>query len=444
MRTMRVVSTAAMTCLFLLAPSLQAGELAFVTRSGTELAAESAPFYFVGTNNYYLMVYAADPGFRGYVDEVLEDASDMGVTVIRTWAFNDGAAQWNALQLQPGVYDEDVFRGLDYVLFKAGQLGIRLVLPIVNNWDDYGGMNQYVQWDASFGGPPIASSHDDFYTDSDIRQWYKNHAAALANRVNTFTGIAYKNDPTILAWELANEPRAQSDSSGDTLNDWIVEMSAYIKSVDPNHLVTTGEEGFYDEGSGPWYRNGSQGTDFIRNHQIPDIDFCTVHVYPDYWGFDYAASMAWVEEHIDDAHQIIGKPVILEEFGKYRDFTPPVPDPPVPTGGTGHTGTRDTFYSGFFGAVYSKDAAGSCFWILYNDAYPDYDGFGVYYPGDDSTVAIISAEAAKMNAKSRDVPAASIVGATLAIIFSGLALLRRGTCVPCADRGRASRGLQRA
>ena len=50
------------------------------------------------------MVYAAEAGLRGYVDEVLEEAAGLGLTVVRTWAFNDGADEWNALQVAPGVY----------------------------------------------------------------------------------------------------------------------------------------------------------------------------------------------------------------------------------------------------------------------------------------------------------------------------------------------------
>jgi mannan endo-1,4-beta-mannosidase len=383
-----------------------------------------SPFYFVGTNNYYLMVYAADPGLRTHVDEVLSDASTMGIKVVRTWAFNDGSSQWNALQTQPGVYNETVFQGLDYVLKKADELGLRLILPLVNNWDDYGGMNQYVAWDATYGGEPTAASHDDFYTDSDVKGWYKDHIAALLNRVNTYNGRTYKDDPTVLAWELANEPRAQSDPSGDKLNDWIVEMSAFIKSLDSNHLVTTGEEGFYDEGTGPWYRDGSQGTDFLRNHQVENIDFCTVHIYTDYWGFNYSASMDWVEEHITDAHEVVGKPVILEEFGKYRDTSPPVPSPPVPTGGSGNTSTRDSYFQGFLDKIYTMDAAGSNFWILYHDDYPDYDGFGVYYPDDASTVAIVSSEAERMESKSDLLPALSLVG-TLSLALAACAISAR-------------------
>jgi mannan endo-1,4-beta-mannosidase len=412
MRTLLIAALIA-TCLMQMPQGASAQNTGFVAAAGTTLVLQDSLYYFVGTNNYYLMVYAADAGLRGYVDEVLADAAAMGVKVIRTWAFNDGASQWNALQTEPGVYSETVFQGLDYVLKKADELGIRLILPLVNNWDDYGGMNQYVAWDATYGGTPTASTHDDFYTDSDIRTWYKDHVAAVLNRVNTYNGRAYKDDPTVFAWELANEPRAQSDTSGDKLNDWIVEMSSYIKGIDSNHLLTTGEEGFYDEGSGPWYRNGSQGTDFLRNHQVSDIDFCTVHIYTDYWGFSYSASMDWVEEHIEDAHNVIGKPVILEEFGKYRDTSPPVPNPPVPTGGTGNTSTRDSYFTGFYDKIYSMDAAGSNFWILYHDAYPDYDGFGVYYPDDTATVSIIMSEADRMRLKSNPLPALSLLGALL-------------------------------
>ena len=161
----------------------------FISVEGTAFVLDGRPFHYVGTNNYYLMISAASEEYRGYVDEVLEDAASMGLKVIRTWAFNDGSSEWNALQTRPGVYRERVFRGLDYVLKKADEAGIRLILPFVNNWDDYGGMNQYVAWDAVYGDG-TAASHDDFYTDSDTRSWYKDHVAAMLERVNVFTALA--------------------------------------------------------------------------------------------------------------------------------------------------------------------------------------------------------------------------------------------------------------
>ena len=313
------------------------------------------------------MVYAADIGLRPFVDEVLEEAKEMGLTVIRTWAFNDGAGQWNALQTSPGVYQEYVFQGLDYVLAKADSLSLRLILPFVNNWDDYGGMNQYVNWSIS------AQNHDDFYVNTEVKNWYKNHISAILNRTNTINGRKYKDDPTIFAWELANEPRCSSDPSGNTLNTWIEEMSSYIKSIDQNHLITTGIEGFYNSGNPiNWMNN--QGTDFIANHQISTIDFAVAHSWPDHWGWgnNLGNTLDLVTKQITDAHTTIGKPFVLEEFGKKRPIN-----------------IRNQFYQGYYETINAEQAAGSLFWILYHDEYQDYDGFGVYYPADTSTISII-------------------------------------------------------
>ncbi len=363
--------------------AIPAANTGTVSVDGDKFMLNGVPFYYAGTNNYYQMVYAADLGLRPYVDEVQAEAAGLGLTVLRTWAFNDGDGQWNALQTSPGVYDEDTFMGLDYVLDQADQNGLRVILPLVNNWDDYGGMNQYVAWSGT------ASSHDDFYTDANCRTWYKNHISAVLNRVNTFNGRIYREDPTIFAWELANEPECTSDLTGATLEAWITEMSAYIKGIDATHLVTTGSEGFYGPAgpaNNPYTWMSSRGTDFIPHHDIETIDFACVHAWPDWWGMDYAQSMTWMSDHIDDATSLLGKPVVLEEFGKQRPIE-----------------TRNTFYQGWYDEIYSAaqagDAAGgSNFWILYHDDYEDYDGFGVYSPGDASTCSIIATEAAKMNA----------------------------------------------
>ncbi len=107
-------------------------------------------------------------------------------------------------------------------------------------------MDQYVRW---AGG----QYHDQFYTDPVIRQWYKNWIAHLLNRTNIYTGVKYKDDPTIMTWELGNEPRCLSagayprspNCTTQTLIAWAGEMSTYIKSVDDKHLVSVGDEGFY-------------------------------------------------------------------------------------------------------------------------------------------------------------------------------------------------------
>lgn len=424
----------------------------FVSVQVTTFKVGGQSHHFAGTNCYYLMTWAADPSLRVSVDEVLEEAVLMGLTVVRTWAFNDGDG-WNALQTAPGVYDERVFQGLDYVLQKCDALGLRVVLPLVNNWIDFGGMDQYVAWS------PQGQFHDDFYTDDSTRTWYRNHCDRLIHRVNSFNGRTYRDDPTIMAWELANEPRCPSDRSGNTLVNWIDAMSASIQALDPNHLVTTGIEGFYDEDGGSWYMNGSEGVDFIRDHQVSGIDYATAHSWPDHWGFSLATTMGFLSRQLSDADDVLGKPCVLEEYGKARDtaavasehgslaaataitaidrahydpetyFSPGVTPYEVPgaqpfhrsrTGKTtawGHparrprpgdakrarqalagTAIRDLFFQNYCDLLVAHQAGSSNLWILYHDSYPDYDGFGVYYPADSSTVAILEAHAAAMAA----------------------------------------------
>lgn len=110
----------------------------------------------------------------------------------------------------------------------------------------------------------------------------------VLTRVNNFTGVAYKDEPTIFAWELMNEPRVPSDLSGKTMQAWVTLMSSYVKSIDDKHMVEIGLEGFYGDSAPERKRfnpggSYSAGTDFIGNNRIPTIDFATIHSYPDQW-----------------------------------------------------------------------------------------------------------------------------------------------------------------
>lgn len=390
----------------------------FVRRSGTAFTLADQPFHFVGSNTYYLMTYAADPNLRPYVDEILEEAALRGERVIRTWAFNDGDG-WNALQTAPGVYDEAVFEGLDYVIWRAHGLGLRVILSLVNNWDDYGGMMQYVQWSET------ATLHDDFYIDAQTQSFYQDYLFDLVNRVNTFSGNRYADESAIFAWELANEPRCASDHSGTILANWVHEMADYLKSIDPNHLITTGSEGFYDDGMGPWYLNGSQGYDFIEIHSSPHIDYATAHNYPDHWSLNRLETLALVESQLLDSHQVLNKPFILGEFGKLlEDEASALPqgkvyDPKTwgpaygealpgawPSGKIApayrrtiqSTALRDAYFDDYFSLLLEEEGGGAMYWVASHDDYPNYDGFGVYDPADIETVLLIEDYAAWMRA----------------------------------------------
>ncbi|KAG9144259.1 hypothetical protein Leryth_023515 [Lithospermum erythrorhizon] len=298
-------------------------EWAMIQKNGNQFVLNNQPFYVNGFNTYWLMVFAVDQSTRGKVTEVFQQASAVGLTVCRTWAFNDG--QWRALQLSPSVYDEQVFQALDFVVSEAKRFKIRLILSLVNNWDAYGGKPQYVKWGKDSG--LNLTSNDDFFSHSTLKSYYKAHVKAVLNRVNTLNNITYKEDPTIFAWELMNEPRCESDPSGDTLQDWIQEMAVYVKSIDPKHLVEIGTEGFYGLSTPNRFQYNPNtfaqqvGTDFIRNHQVLGVDFASVHIYPDSWisqtlsenHFEFTKS--WMQAHIDDAENYLKMPVVFSEFG---------------------------------------------------------------------------------------------------------------------------------
>jgi len=114
-----------------------------------------APFRFGGTNCYYLHQQS-----HYMIDAVLDDAANMSLKVLRAWAFADGVGNgFPPLQPQPYQYDEAAFDSLDYAVYKAGQVGVRLVLALTNNWPDYGGMRQYVTWFLGLPDAKLLSAH---------------------------------------------------------------------------------------------------------------------------------------------------------------------------------------------------------------------------------------------------------------------------------------------
>ncbi|KAF5780486.1 putative mannan endo-1,4-beta-mannosidase [Helianthus annuus] len=298
------------------------GKGAFVRTKGSNFVVNGSPFLFNGFNAYWMMNVAADPSERYKVSQVLQDAANAGLSVCRTWAFADGGG-YNALQITPGVYNELVFQGLDFVVAEARKYGIRLILSFVNNFKDFGGRPQYVEWARNSGVQ--VSSYDDFYTNPIVKGYYKNHVQSVITRINKITQIAYSQDPAIMAWELINEPRSQSDYSGRTINDWVQEMALFVKSLDRYHLLEIGMEGFYGDTMperkqiNPGYQ---VGTDFISNNLIREIDFATIHAYPPKWlsGKDEDSQMAfmqrWMWSHFKDSRTILKKPLVIAEFGK--------------------------------------------------------------------------------------------------------------------------------
>jgi mannan endo-1,4-beta-mannosidase len=148
----------------------------------------------------------------------------------------------------------------------------------------------------------------DWYNSTSAQAQYQKYIEAVVSR--------YKTSTAVFAWELANEPRC-TGCDLDTLYTWATETSAYIKSLDSNHMVTLGDEGFGlstdSDGSYP-FTTGAGGYNWTQNLAIPSIDFGTYHLYPSSWGEVDTWGNLWIDAHAAAA-AAIGKPAILEEYG---------------------------------------------------------------------------------------------------------------------------------
>jgi mannan endo-1,4-beta-mannosidase len=335
-------------------PSYGQGTGGFVGVSNGGLTLNQAPFRFGGTNSYALMLES-----KAVVDQVLETAAANHFTGLRMWCFDDvSSTSGTSFYLQnfsggtPQYNDGgNGLANVDYAIDKAGQLGLKLIVTLANNWTDYGGVDQYT----SAKG---LQYHDQFYTDSTVRQWYKNWVSHVLNHVNTISGIAYKDDPTIMIWELMNEPRCQGSgaptglpSSGactsQTIVNWISDVSAYIKSVDSNHLVSVGDEGFFcnDAGVPSTLNICYAGVDTVAFTQVANVDVMGFHLYPDSWIQTFGWGEQYISQHLTSA-KALGKPVYMGEFGLLEG------------------NIRNAAYDDYTNLVYQGGGSGGLFWDI--------------------------------------------------------------------------------
>ncbi len=187
------------------------------------------------------------------INDALETVKQLGGTVVRTYVItvertNDTPAIPRHV-LAPGKFDEKTFCALDEVLAAANRIGVRIIIPLVDNWPWMGGRAEYARW--------LGKSSDDFWTDPQIIAEFEQTIHFVLTRTNTVTGVRYSDDKAILCWETGNEISSPAP--------WTRDVARYIKGLDNNHLVM---DGF----------NASE----LRQESldIPEVDIVTTHHYP--------------------------------------------------------------------------------------------------------------------------------------------------------------------
>lgn len=340
----------------------------FITVNNTHFEKNGEPYYFLGTNFWYGMNLSSKGpgGDRERLIRELDQLKSLEINNLRIMAASEGpdSEPWRmlpSLQTAPGIYNEDLLDGLDFLLAEMAKREMYAVMCLNNFWVWSGGMAQYVQW---FTDKPIPYPTPDneqwtkyslytskFYSNRKAKAAFENHLRFIVNRTNAYTGKLYKNDPTIMAWQLANEPRGMFKAG--KYRRWIRKSAALIKSLDSNHLVTIGSEG-----NTPW----PVGNNTYKDHKNPLIDYVTMHIWIQNWRWydpskpeqSYPKGLekakAYFEKHIQIAEKL-GKPIVLEEFGISRDLNNHDPESSIQW--------RDTYYSEIFQMIYDNAKSGS-------------------------------------------------------------------------------------
>jgi mannan endo-1,4-beta-mannosidase len=407
-----------------------------VRRVGTRFTIGGRRYRYAGSNMWYAAYLGAEAPFgsRDRLRRELDRLQALGVNNLRILGSSEQSPLTHsvspAFRTQGPHFNETLLRGLDYALAEIGRRDMRAVIYLNNFWEWSGGMMTYLYWtngghyinngDPAHPWPEFPDFVSRFYSSAPAVKLAWNYVRAVVSRTNSITGRPYAEDPAIMSWQLANEPRpGGSDAVGrpnlPIFYRWVRDTARLIKSIDPHHMVSTGSEGL----------KGciEDAACVVTEHQIPEIDYLTAHIWPLNWNWvdskdlpgtwDSGAAKVhdYFAQHVGFAERL-GKPLVIEEFGFPRDRG--LYDPGSPT----------TFKDRFYGLIYDmvqKNAgtgpvAGSNFWAWGGEgrsATPDHrfglgashfvgdpphepQGWYSVFDVDESTKAVIRAHAAAM------------------------------------------------
>src|SRR4051812_39811545 len=338
----------------------------FVRASGTDFRLGGAPYRVVGTNMWYAAYLgaAAPIGNRDRLKRELDRLAGLGIKNVRILGSSEFSPLKNSVRPtfrnRSSHFDGTLLNGLDHALAEMGKRGLTAVIYLTNFWEWSGGMMTYLYWtnggryinmnDPAHPWPEFADMSSEFYGHASAVRMYDEYVRALVGRRNSVTGRFYRDDPAILSWQLANEPRpGGSDEAGrrhmKPYLAWIDGTARLIKSIDPNHMVSTGSEG--TQGC----LNDAQCV--VAAHSSPAVDYVNAHIWPQNWSWadpnDLSGTWPTVERNTHDyiGQQVgiarkLNKPLIIEEFGFPRD------------GGSFDPGTSTIFKDRFYELIYAE------------------------------------------------------------------------------------------
>ena len=300
----------------------------FITRKGDKLFNGEEEFRFVSINIPNLHINEDPlPNWHRIDSWEVEDAFKtinlMGGQVTRTYTFSVKGGirpgeNGKAHIYGPGQFDEELFKDIDKVIELAGKYNVRLVIPFIDYWDWFGGFKHF----AALSG----KSAEEFWSDRKIIEDFKMLINFVINRTNSYTGVPYKEDKAIMAWETGNE----LDECPDT---WTAEISEYIRSLDSNHLIIDGKYGLSE-----------------ASLENPNIDIVSNHYY------------------VDRGHDLIGR--VMADIERSNGKKPFI---------IGEFNHRDTIMvKKVIDTAIEEGAAGALLWSL---RYHNKDG-GFYYHGN--------------------------------------------------------------
>ncbi|MBS5894915.1 MAG: beta-galactosidase [Prevotella buccae] len=324
-------------CLMMLAALSLSAKKGFVQVKDGHFVRDGIPYYYVGTNFWYGAILGSEGqgGNRARLCKELDRMRAMGIDNLRILVGSDGQRGIKTkveptLQEAPGVYNDTILAGLDYLLMEMGKRRMVAVLYLNNSWEWSGGYGYYLEQAGEGKAPrPDEDGYPAFMkfvaryaTCEKAHQLFYDYVRFILSRTNRYTGLKYTDDPAIMSWQIGNEPRAFSTEALPAFEKWLAEASALIRSLDANHLVSIGSEG-------SWGCENDYGV-YERICADKNIDYCNIHLWPYNWGWaradhlveDLAVSCRNTKDYIDRHLAIcarLSKPLVMEEFGYPRD-----------------------------------------------------------------------------------------------------------------------------